>query len=182
MEDHPFVIFLYDGHTTEKNFFRFKCMRIIIPLLFLHTCLAGQVPSIHAAQVASWRTDGADSVLVVNFWATWCVPCVEELPDLLQLRETYAEKGVHLVLVSNDFKRHLESRLEPFVETRQLRPYVVFMDEPNPNTWIDLVSPQWSGAIPATWIIWPKKQKEAFFEGKMTYKQLEEMLLSVLNN
>jgi thiol-disulfide isomerase/thioredoxin len=157
-------------------------MRWIIPLLFLHPCLSGQIPAVNADQMASWRTSGADSILIVNFWATWCVPCIEELPDILQLREAYADKGVHLVLVSNDFKRHIASRLEPFAEARQLKSFVVFMDEPNPNTWIDSVSPQWSGAIPATWIIWPKRQKEAFFEGKMTYPQMEDLLLSVLNN
>jgi thiol-disulfide isomerase/thioredoxin len=157
-------------------------MRLIVPLLLLHISLTGQIPAINADQIGIWRTSGADSILIVNFWATWCVPCIEELPDILQLREAYADRGVHLVLVSNDFKRHVVSRLEPFSEARQIKPYVVFMDEPNPNTWIDSVSPQWSGAIPATWIIWPKKQKEAFFEGKMTFTQLEGLLLAVLNN
>ena len=54
------------------------------------------------------------------------------------------------------------------------------MDESNPNTWIDRVSPEWSGAIPATLIISKKKNQYLFFEKQLSYEELETAVKKVL--
>ena len=101
-----------------------------------------------------------DQIYVVNFWATWCGPCIKELPFFESLHANDSE--VEVVLVSIDFKNQFEKRLQPFVENRGLQSRVIHMADPNANVWIDKVDPSWSGAIPAT--IFIKDGKRYFFE------------------
>ena len=93
-----------------------------------------------------------DTTYVINFWATWCKPCVEELPYFQALHEAYEGQPVKVVLVSLDFPQKLESKLVPFVEERRLQPLVVALLDGRYNDWIDKVSAEWTGAIPATLI------------------------------
>ncbi len=91
-----------------------------------------------------------DTTYVINFWATWCKPCVKELPYFEALHEAYEGQAVKVVLISLDFPRQLRSALLPFLEKRQLKPEVLVLLDGKYNDWIDRVDPQWSGAIPAT--------------------------------
>ena len=88
-----------------------------------------------------------DKLYVVNFWATWCKPCVEELPYLLKLSE---EKDVELILVSLDLPNMKESQLKPFLQKHNITEKVILLDDPNSNAWIPKVDENWQGAIPAT--------------------------------
>ena len=143
-------------------------------LLLASTCLAAQdIPYIKADQITRWKTTDTDTVFVLNFWATWCGPCVAELPNFEKLTQKYAPQKVKVVLISTDFKRDVEKKLKPFVLRKKLKSQVVFIDEPTPNNWIDLVSPDWSGTIPATLIVSKRKGYERFFEGELTWKELE---------
>ena len=112
-----------------------------------------------------------NNVYVINFWATWCKRCAEELPAFQQLSEKYKDKNVEVILVSLDFKKHLNTRLIPFIKEHNLKPTVVLMVDPDQNTWIPKVSPEWSGAIPATIIY--TKNKRSFYEKSFTYEKLE---------
>ena len=97
-----------------------------------------------------------ETTYVVNFWATWCAPCVQELPYFEQL---HAEnKNVQVVLVSLDFKNQYAARLLPFVEKHALQSKVVFLADGNYNDWLVKVDADWSGAIPATLIVRGKKR------------------------
>lgn len=158
-------------------------MRAFILFLFLLPGfgLSGQnIPFIKADQIGRWKNADTDTVYVLNFWATWCAPCVEELPSFEKLNKAYADKKVKVVLISTDFKRNVESGVKPFVKKKKLERQVVFMDEPNPNNYINAVDSTWSGAIPAT-LIWSKRNnKSLFFEKKMTYSELEEAVKQAL--
>lgn len=103
-----------------------------------------------------------DKTIVLNFWATWCAPCVKELPYFEQATEHFDSDDVVVVLVSLDFSRQIKTRLIPFLERHQLKSYVIVLDDPDANSWIDEVSPDWSGAIPATLI--RRNNKESFYE------------------
>lgn len=112
-----------------------------------------------------------DTTYVVNFWATWCVPCVEELPNFEKLNATYKDKKVKVLLVSIDFPKMAESKLLPFIKNKNLKSDVVLLNDPDANSWINKVDSTWSGAIPATIIY--KKNKRNFYEKSFTYEELE---------
>jgi thiol-disulfide isomerase/thioredoxin len=117
-----------------------------------------------------------DTIYVYNFWATWCKPCVQELPYFDSLNDYNGETPIKLTLVSLDFKSQIESRLLPFIAAQQIRNEVVVLTDGNVNSWIDKVDSSWSGAIPATLIF--KGQKKLFYE--KTYHSYEEVLQSIL--
>ena len=157
-------------------------MRIL--LLFFALAAFGRlgaqtVPFIKADQLTRWREAPGDTLFVINFWATWCEPCVAELPSFEKLHQAYGAKNVRVVLVSMDFKKQVETRLLPFIRENGLQSAVAFMDERTANKWINLVDPAWSGAIPATWIV--GKHGEKFMEAKLEYDELEAAVLELLN-
>jgi thiol-disulfide isomerase/thioredoxin len=119
-----------------------------------------------------------DKTYVVNFWATWCKPCVEELPVFEKLYKNYKNQQVELILVSLDFPNQIENRVIPFIEKYNLEGTVVLMADPDQNTWIPKVSNEWSGAIPAT-VIYNKNARK-FYEQSFTYKELETELTKIL--
>lgn len=116
-----------------------------------------------------------DTTYIVNFWATWCKPCIEELPYLEQMNNAETENPVKVVLVSLDFPQHLESKLLPFVEKRELSSQVYVLLDGDYNSWIDKVSPEWSGAIPATYIY---KKDAHLFIGE-PFESYDDLLQSV---
>ncbi|MEZ4794124.1 MAG: TlpA disulfide reductase family protein [Flavobacteriaceae bacterium] len=115
---------------------------------------------------------------IINFWATWCQPCVKELPAFEKLYSQYQNQGVHLVLVSLDFPDKLETGVIPFVEKHDLKGEVVLLDDPDANTWIPKVSESWSGAIPATILL--KNGTRQFYEQSFTYESLEKEVQNLL--
>lgn len=115
-----------------------------------------------------------DTTYVVNFWATWCSPCVKELPAFERVHIEYGNQAVSVKLVSLDFRKQLESRLIPFIQKYNLQPEVILLDDPDSNAWIDKVSPEWSGALPATLIY--NRNFRAFYERGFTYEELAEII------
>lgn len=120
-----------------------------------------------------------DTVYVVNFWATWCAPCIKELPSFEEIGKQYKDKNVKVILVSLDFPKKVASSLIPFIERKKLVSQVLHLDDPDANSWIEKIDENWSGAIPAT-IIYINETK-AFYEQSFTYEELETELLKIIN-
>ena len=114
------------------------------------------------------------NTFVVNFWATWCAPCIKELPYFEELNANYSTKNVEVILVSLDFPKQIESKLIPFLLKNGLKSEVVVLDDVDSNTWIPKVNEEWSGAIPATVIY--NKNKTKFYERSFNYLELETEL------
>ena len=111
-----------------------------------------------------------NNTYVINFWATWCKPCVEEMPYFQELHNTYSDQNVKVILVSLDFPDKIESQLMPFIKDKKLTPRVVLLDDPDENYWIPKIDESWSGALPATLIY--NKNKRAFYEQSFTKESL----------
>lgn len=112
-----------------------------------------------------------DKIYVVNFWATWCAPCIKELPYFEKLNQEYKDKNVEVLLVSLDFPHLYDSKLKPFISDKKLQSKVVALNDVDMNTWIPKVDENWSGSIPATVIY--KNDSSKFFEQSFTYETLE---------
>jgi thiol-disulfide isomerase/thioredoxin len=121
-----------------------------------------------------------DKTYVINFWATWCGPCVKELPAFEKLTKEYAAKNVEVLLVSLDFPKQVEDKLIPFIRKKKLQSKVVLLDDNNEDVWIQAIDPTWSGAIPATLIY--TKNKRKFYEQSFDYEALETELQTFLKN
>lgn len=119
-----------------------------------------------------------DALLVVNFWATWCAPCVKELPYFEELAADNKDGRVRVLLVNLDFRKQIERRLLPFLDSRKIRADVVVLDDPDANSWIDRVDPSWGGAIPATLFLGPGIRE--FHEQSFTREQLHTLVSSLI--
>ena len=120
-----------------------------------------------------------DKTYVVNFWATWCAPCVKELPYYEKIKSEYASKNVEVLLVSLDFPRQYDTKLKPFMSQKNLKSKVVALNDTDTNRWIPLVSEEWTGAIPATLIY--NKDKREFYEQSFEYEELETKVKQFIN-
>lgn len=120
-----------------------------------------------------------DKVYVINFWATWCAPCVKELPHFEALNKKYDHSKVEVILVSLDFPHLYETKLKPFIKDKKLTSKVIALDDVDMNSWIPQINKDWSGSIPATIIY--KNDESKFFEQSFTFEELEKETLNFLN-
>lgn len=138
-----------------------------------------EVKSFDYEGLEAYMTIENDTTYVYNFWATWCAPCVKELPSFLKLQEAYKDKPFKLVLVSLDFSKSVEKSLLPFLEKKKMNVEVILLNDPDANSWIEKIDKDWSGAIPATLIV--NKDKRKFYEQSFEYEALEKVVKSYIN-
>ena len=98
--------------------------------------------------------------LVVNFWATWCAPCVKELPYFEKLNQE--NPNVKVILVSLDFEKQVESKLIPFLKKKKIISTSIYLADKDYNSWLPKIDKNWSGSIPATVIF--NQDKKIFVE------------------
>lgn len=125
------------------------------------------------------KEDG--KLYVVNFWATWCKPCIEELPAFMTVNEEYKDNpDFKMILVSMDSKKQLDTKVKKFIEKNNMNVDVYLLDDnKRMNEWIPATDSTWSGAIPAT--VFYKNGKKVFFkELQMTQYELEDLILDNL--
>jgi len=115
-----------------------------------------------------------DTLYVVNFWATWCDPCVKELPAFQQEYKKYAGHRVKMIFVSMNAPRDIE-KVQNFVDNQKLEALVLLLNGGNPNDWIDKIDSSWSGTIPAT-VMYKSGKKVYFREGSFTTESLEKVI------
>lgn len=120
-----------------------------------------------------------DKTYIINFWATWCKPCIAEMPYFERVHAEQKENNVEVVLVNLDMPNMWKTRLEPFVEKRGIQSKVVILDDPKQNDWIPKVAEEWGGGIPATLIY--NKDKRSFYERGFTYEELNAELDKFIN-
>lgn len=135
------------------------------------------------AEIELWKYEDLNNyvgtkngkVLIVNFWATWCGPCIKEMPYFEELAKNYSSE-VTVLFVSLDFGDQLEKKVIPFVEKKEIKSKVVILDDGNYNDWIDKVSKDWSGAIPATMFVNKERSSKQLYEQEFNYEGLEKKL------
>lgn len=136
-----------------------------------------QVNPVKFSQLLSRYTAANDTTYIINFWATWCAPCIKELPNFVQLQKQYNTDKLKVILVSMDFKSKLESSVQPFVKRNKIPLEVMLLDEKDQGAVIDQVDKSWSGALPGTLIINAKTDYRKFYERDFSFDELKEAYL-----
>lgn len=149
---------------------KIKSLYIFLLFVFTTSAFSQNVKLINIDQLNERIKKGKDSTYVVNFWATWCAPCVKELPHFEKLSAEHKSDKLAVLLISLDFKSKLVSNVIPFVKRKNLKNEVFLFNESSPQEFIDRIDPSWSGGIPATLFI--KNDKRKFVESEFTYEQL----------
>jgi len=120
-----------------------------------------------------------DTTYVINFWATWCVPCRKELPQFEKIHKEYSGEQVKVILVSLDFPNQIQNNLIPFLINNSITAEVLLLNDPNSNSWIDKVDPTWSGSLPAT--LFYNQRNRKFFEKELDYDIILNTILEINN-
>lgn len=160
---------------------RYKLLRGFIFIIGISLVLATRVMG-QAPRIIKWQElnqliqSKSDTTYIINFWATWCAPCVKELPHFVKIAAENENRKLKVILISLDFKSQFETRLVKFVSENKIKPEVLLLDEPDYNSWIDKIDPKWNGSIPGTLIISRASGTRKFYEKEFTYEELSTLI------
>ena len=129
---------------------------LIIGILLVFSCSSSTKDTIEVVDFDGLYSKidlSVDKTYVINFWATWCAPCVKELPHFEQVTKEFKDNNTEVILVSLDFPSQIETKLKPYLKRNKIKSKVILLDDSKMNTWVPKVSEQWDGGIPATLIV-----------------------------
>lgn len=150
------------------------CWALLMGLISFH----GDVEIIKWPALEEYIAKKEDKIKVINFWATWCKPCMEELPYFEQIHKEYKDKNVEVLFVSLD-QASMKDKVKASLKKNNITARVLLLDEVDFNKWINRVDTTWSGSIPATLIISKNNTSKTFYERQFTKQQLEEIIQSL---
>lgn len=160
-----------------------KSIRIILVGVFLFSGVTAFTQEIKSIKITELEKTIAENKtpLIINFWATWCKPCIEEIPYFQAEVANHKPDSLQLILVSLDMKEMYPKGLSSFVKKRKISATVVFLDETNADYFCPKVDAKWSGAIPASLFINNKTGYRKFVEDQLTEEELKKEIMAILN-
>lgn len=162
-----------------KQMYSIRLFSTIIFLGFTAAVNAQSLPQVKADDIIQRIENGQDTNYVINFWATWCAPCVKELPYFEDINAAYSDKKIKVILVSLDLKRDVDTKLRAFVDRKGLKSEVLYLDERDPNEWIPKFTDQWEGVIPSTIFYNASENTKRFQAGSFEGDQLKNLLKEI---
>ncbi len=135
-----------------------------------------ELPSWKITEVEKYIATAKNEVLVINFWATFCKPCVAEIPFFISVKDSMKNDGISLLLVSLDLPSFYPDKIQKFAHKQQFTAPIVWLNETNADYFCPKISPQWSGSIPATLIVNTRTGYRAFYEEEMQRTDLESAI------
>lgn len=155
----------------------FSCMLIGVVLV----AQSQSIPKWKMNDVVKSYSAPNDTTYVVNFWATFCKPCNEEIPDFIRLAEKYKKQRVKLLLVSLDLPSYVAVRLPAFIKKNNYKTNHVWLNETDADIFCPMIDLKWSGAIPATIIVNNKTGYKKFTEDQISPEDFEKYLNEAIN-
>lgn len=151
-----------------------KILFLLTLFRFFETGPINRIPVTDFSSFETYLNRKNDTIYVLNFWASWCVPCREELADFERLHRSYSSERVKVLLISLDMPDQIESRLIPFLDKNNITAEVILLDDPDFNSWINKIDSNWGGGIPATLIY--NKDYRLFLDRKTNFEELETIV------
>lgn len=149
-----------------------KLFLIVIFLLSAEAACAQAIEKWKIAKLEEYIRQ-SDKPLIVNFWATFCKPCVEEIPYFQGLAKKYEKEGIRLLLVSLDLQEAYP-KIKAFASKHKFTAPIVYLNETNADIFCPKVDESWTGAIPASLFVNNKTGYRKFYEEQLSEKKLEE--------
>ena len=158
--------------------------KFVIIILFLFNCFisAQDIINVKLADdkfLDSLIINRGDKFLLINIWATWCIPCREEFPDLVKLKEKFSRE-LEIVAISVDYADEIKSKVIPFLNSQNVNFPVLVSNFRKDEDLINYFSMKWNGALPATFIYDNKGTNVSFLEGKQSYDSFSSLLNGIL--
>lgn len=143
--------------------------------LFTGYASAQSIPAYSARDLVQ-RVSDKDTNYIVNFWATWCIPCVGELPEFAKLYDDYQGKPVKIIMVSCNLEDEYPEKLQDYVAKKNIRQEVVWLSDTDIDYFRPAIDERWSGQIPSTIIFDNKRQQRYIIEEVTTAEAIKQML------
>ncbi len=156
---------------------KLKLLAVCAIIIFINIDIFSQKKAklVSFSEIEKMVNSGDGNIYIINFWATWCAPCLAELPDFQKFFENNQQKNVKLLLVSLDFPNEI-NKVESFIKKKNLRPPVFLISNTDQNAFINTVSKSWEGTIPATWFVNTKNHKKLLIEKPLNQIEINEYL------
>lgn len=142
----------------------------VLALCIANIAFAQNIKKVKIEELADYIAK-SDRPLVVNFWASWCAPCVKEIPYFHEEIKKYAEQKAELVLVSLDFADAYPAKIASFIKKNNYDASFFWLNETNADHFCPLIDSKWTGSIPSTLFVNNKKSYRKFFERQLTEPQ-----------
>ncbi len=155
-------------------------IRTTLFILFLlagTTSLAQKIQLINIDQLEKRIDAGRDTTYIINLWATWCAPCIKELPYFDKLQQEHKNEKLKVLLVSVDFISQLEKTVQPFIDKIKPVSETYLLNETEQQEYIERIDANWSGSIPATLVIQGSKRR--FIESELDYEALLKLYQTI---
>ncbi len=165
---------------SKIQFSMIKCLLLSVSLFAYGAVAAQDIRKIKVTDLEKMVAE-SKTPLIINFWATWCMPCIEEIPYFLEEAKKHEKDSVKLLLVSLDFEEQYPDKLAAFVKRRKYTAPVLWLDETNADYFCPKVDPKWSGAIPATLFINKQTGYRKFHEEQLSHEELKKEIMAILS-
>src|SRR6266487_1748527 len=156
-----------------------KAIFIITFLFFAVTADAQQIKSIKVTELAKTIKE-SKTPLIVNFWATFCVPCIQEIPYFQELTQKYKSKDVSLIFVSLDLKKAYPIEVNEMAKKLKLVFPVVWLDETNADYFCPKIDTSWTGGMPSSLFVNNATAYHKFYEEQLSKEKLEREIQAML--
>ncbi len=153
---------------------------ILITLLTVTSyCIANEATKTSFADIEQSYKNESDTTYIINFWATWCAPCIEELPDFQKAMNEVQGQKVKFIYISLDFPDALD-RVNAFISKKSYQGDFYLLSDTDANRWINRINIDWEGNIPATLIINNNSKTNRFHSGILNHKDLTELITNTI--
>lgn len=151
-------------------------------LFFISVIILGQsndIRSVQPSELNKLITERGGKILLINVWATWCIPCREEFPDLVRLQNKYKDQ-LDIVALSVDYEDEIESKIIPFLKENRVKFPVFVNGFQKDEELINFFNKNWNGALPGSFIYSKDGIQTNFLEGKQSYESFSSIIENLL--